>query len=129
MPISYTYDSNRNLILTEAKGSIQAEEILEYFEKVGKTNNLRPGFVEVVDMTSAIVVYTSFSSNKKVLKKAREELSNNGCLGTVLYSPGKLMFSIALAMKRVMDKGGYSILVVTDEEEIEAAIHQLYQRY
>jgi len=53
MPIHYTVDESKNLVLVTVRGTVNDHELLEYVRQFHNDNRIRPGYRELVDATAA----------------------------------------------------------------------------
>lgn len=53
MPIHYTVDESKNLVLVSVRGVVNDEEFLDYVRQFHADTRIRPGYRELVDATAA----------------------------------------------------------------------------
>jgi hypothetical protein len=126
--ISYHYDSNRNLVLAEARGVITVQDILTYTKSVIQDDAIQRDFVEVVDFEGVedlVVTYRELSPFRDIWQK----YITKGCKGTLILAPSDFSYGIFRMFQAVIGsddfEAGGPFFPVRSHEELEARISEI----
>ena len=102
MAITYAYAQSENLVLTEAKGVISIQEMSIYADNVFKDQNIKTGFIEVVDLSGATDLQVSYISAQQ-LTKSWDKWQQKSHKGSIIYAPTDLAFGIVRMMQTLIE--------------------------
>ena len=93
MAVNYHYDLDKNIIHTQMLGKFTSGEVLNFLEEV-LTEDLFPGFIEVVDLSAVEDFVFSYSDSLKIIVLNHQWVQKGHGI-SILYAPNQMAEDIA----------------------------------
>lgn len=108
MSIEYEYEQESNLIRTAIIGTLTSEDILSYAKGVMTDNEIKAGFIEIVDMNRVTDLLIRYSDILK-LKEAFDQWHSNKHSISIFYTPNDLSSGISEFMRPLFYQMGLTV--------------------
>jgi hypothetical protein len=125
MAISFQYDTNENIVRTQATETVTTNDIIKYGKNIIEDKKITSGFVELVDFAlveDIVVRYSELGPFPSIWEKYKEK----GCKATIIFAPTDISFGIFRMLQTVilmdfeMDEDHF--VVVRSKEDLDAAL-------
>ena len=128
MPFAYQYDAGSNVVRARLSGEINMAELVSYLSQVLGDEDIRSGFIEVVDfecVEDLTIRYSSVGPLRGIWKQYLQK----GCTATIAYAPTDISYGTCRMMQTII---GFDVeditenfVVVRTKEEIEEKLLEL----
>ena len=126
LAVSFTYEDENNLLWIRMSGVVTPDVADEYTEFMEANDDVRPGYIEVVDFTDATDFELSYQSIRRVTDVLSELKDKRGYSGTVMIAPNDFSFGIGRMVSAISEAAKIADMrVVRDKSQVYRAIEEL----
>lgn len=122
MPVEYSYDSALKSVVTTVTGTLEEDEVLTHLRKLRDDEAVPPGFVEIVDFSSADDFAIRVSGAGRIAFLLPELQERKDYRGTKFFAPSDLAYGIARVFQTLMEQLDIETEIYRDWYELEAAV-------
>ena len=127
MPIRYEYDQDQNIVNTYPYGELTTLEIADYFIEMIKDDEIRIGFIELVNFENVENFLISYNEAEKIIKayNALNEVKN--VRATIFITERDFHYGMAHMLQTLheMNNSGDNMFVVRTEERAKQVITEI----
>jgi hypothetical protein len=127
MPLRYEYDQDQNIVNTYPYDELSTLEIADYFIEMIKDDEIRMGFIELVNFENVENFLISYNEAEKIIKayNALNELKN--IRATIFIAERDLHYGMARMLQTLheMNNSGDNMFVVRTEERAKQVITEM----
>ena len=127
MPINYTYEPDKGIIRTEARGIISARDMCDYVTDIVGRVGIASGFIEIV-YTEKVEDFLFRYSDTDTLRSLWPQFVKKGCVYTIIHAPTDVGYGSMRMLQTVLladdDTQGPVFEVVRTKEEVHACIRK-----
>lgn len=124
MPVTFSYDSGRNILNVRPSGVLDVKTIGEYVKGVLLDESIAPGVIAIVDFADVEDFQISFMQAVELPAAFHAMKEKLGHVGSVLAARTDLQFGIARMAATVLE-GRLDVRVVCTEDEVDAEVAAL----
>jgi hypothetical protein len=95
MPITYTLDDAKGLILTRVTGMLTVEDTLAYFERLSHDPACPDAAIEIVDFTGVSDFVLHYTEMREITEKYQDAKVGRQILATIFHCTSDLAYGIA----------------------------------
>ena len=127
MPIRYEYDQDQNIVNTHPYDELSTLEIADYFIEMIKDEEIRMGFIELVNFKNVENFLISFNEAGKIIKayNALNEVKN--IRATIFITERDMHYGMARMLQTLheINHSGENMFVVRTEERAKQVITEI----
>jgi hypothetical protein len=121
VPITYTIDQERRLILTKVNGNLNIARTIEYFDRLQQDSDCPDEAIELVDFTEVTDFSIQYGDMRVATKKYQEIKATRHILATVFNCPSTLSYGIGRMLQALHEIANEKHLVAIARSEQEMA--------
>jgi hypothetical protein len=127
MPITYSFDPERNLILTQVVGELNIAKTLTYFECLQQDENCPDEAFEVVDLSGVTDFSIQHGEMRTITRTYQSAKSRRNIRATVFNCTSDLSYGIARMLKTLHNivNEKHTVAISRSHEELDRCIEEL----
>ena len=127
MPISYTFDKNRGLIITKVSGELNISITQDYFERLAKDKNCPGEAIEIVDFSGVTDFSIRYGEMRKITEAYQNTKSTRNIRSTIFNCTSDLSYGIARMLKTLHEIANekHIVTITRSPEELIESIKEL----
>jgi hypothetical protein len=122
MPVEYRYDSALKSVVTTVTGILVEDEVLTHLRKLRDDRTIPPGFIEIVDFSSADDFAIRASGAGRIAFLLPELQDRKDYAGTKFFAPSDLAHGIARVFQTLMEQLDIETEIYREWHELEASV-------
>ena len=127
MPLKYKYDQDQNIVNTYPYGELSILKIASYFEEMIKDDEIRFGFIEVVNFKNVENFSFSYNEAESILKAYNALNDEKNVRATIFIAEKDMHYGMARMLQTLheINNSGDNMFVVRTEEEAKKLIAEI----
>jgi hypothetical protein len=127
MPITYSFDQERGLVLTKVSGALTIAITTDYFGRLQQDKDCPDKPIEIVDFTDVTDFALEYGEMKAITKSYQGAKSTWDIWATIFNCPSELSYGIARMLRTLHDitNSGHRVLITRSHEELNICIENL----
>ena len=127
MPIRYDYDQGQNIVNTYPYGELKTLEIADYFKEMIKDDEIRIGFIELVNFENVENFRFSYDEAENILKAYNALNDEKKVKATVFIAERDMHYGMSRMLQTLheINNSGDNMFVVRTEEEAKQVIAEI----
>jgi len=127
MPITYSFDQERGLVLTRATGKLSIAITEDYFARLQQDKNCPKGAIEIVDFSGISDFAIQFGEMKKITETYQSTKSARDIRATVFNCTSDLSYGIARMLQTLHEITNmkHTVIITRSREELDKCIEEL----
>ncbi len=127
MPITYSFDQERQLILTKVTGELTIALTEEYFARLQQDNDCPETVVEIVDFSDVTSFAIHYPEMDAITKKYQSTKSMKNIRATVFNCTSDLSYGIARMLKTLheISNENHTVIIARSDEDLANHIEEL----
>ena len=127
MPITYSFDQERGLVLTEVTGELSISITEDYFARLQQDKNCPEKAIEIVDFSGVTDFAIQYSEMRKITETYQITKSTRNIRATVFNCPSDLSYGIARMLQTLHEIANvkHAVTITRSHEELEKCIEEL----
>ena len=126
MPLKHSYLPEENIIKVEALGELTISEIETYLNAVFNNDEIKNGYIEMLNLQGVVDFNFSFQCGRKVHKLYLKLFQKKQFGGAVHLAPNHLQFGISHILTAILE-GIADVYTVREKADLENALNQFNQ--
>jgi len=127
MPITYSFDQERNLVLTKVTGELSTAVTEDYFERLLQDKDCPSEAIEIVDFSGVTDFTIHYADMRKIVMIYQMTKSTRNIWATIFSCKSDLSYGIARmleALHEIANKD-HKVIVTRSQEELDKHIEAL----
>ena len=124
MPLKFTYNEQDNIVRAEAAGKLSIAELESYAQGMLHNSDIKPGFIEILNLSGVQDFDFTFDSGRKVTKVYSLLFKEKKFRGSIHISPKDMQFGISNLMSAFLENTSI-VYTIRERKEIDLAIRLL----
>ena len=127
MPITYSFDQERSLILTRVTGRLSISITEDYFARLEQDEDCPADAIEVVDFSGVTDFALQFGEMRRITQTYQRTRSTRNIRATIFACTSDLSYGIARMLQALHDIANkrHSVIITASEEELATCIREL----
>lgn len=127
MPITYSFDPERRLILTQVVGKLDITKTLTYFECLEQDESCPDEAIEVVEFSDVTDFSIQYGEMKTITARYQGAKSRRNIRATVFNCASDLSYGIARMLKTLHNlvNEKHAVIITRSHEELDRRIDEL----
>ena len=127
MPIRYDYDQSQNIVKTYPYGELKTLEIADYFKEMIKDDEIRIGFIELVNFKNVENFRFSYDEAENILKAYNALNDEKNVRATVFIAEKDMHYGMSRMLQTLheINNSGDNMFVVRTEKEAKQVIAEI----
>ena len=121
MPITYSIDQERGLVLTKVSGNLNITKTIEYFDCLQQDSDCPDEAIELVDFTEVTDFSIQYGDMRDITKKYQSAKTARHILATIFNCPSTLSYGIGRMLQALHEVANEKHLVAIARSEQEMA--------
>ena len=127
MPVRYEYDQDQNIVNTYPYGELSTLEIADYFIEMIKDDEIRVGFIELVNFGNVENFLISYNEAESILKAYNELNDEKNVKATIFIAERDMHYGMSRMLQTLheMNNSADNMYVVRTEEGAKQVIAEI----
>jgi len=127
MPITYSFDQKRGLVLTEVTGELSIAVTEDYFARLQRDKNCPKEAIEIVDFSGVTDFTIQCGEMEKITKTYQNTKSTGDIRATVFNCTSILSYGIARILKTLHEiaNSKHTVAITRSQEELNKCVEGL----
>ena len=127
MPITYSFDQKRSLVLTKVTGELSIAITKDYFERLKQDKSCPENAIEIVDFSGVTDFVIHYGEMRAITETYQSTKSAKNILATVFNCTSNLSYGIARMLKTLHEiaNSNHTVNVTRSKEELDKCIEEL----
>ena len=127
MPITYTIDQERQLILTKVSGDLTIGRTIEYFDRLQQDSDCPHEAIEIVDFTEVTDFSIQYGDMQFITQGYQGAKATRKILATIFNCPSTLSYGIGRMLQALheIENENHLVMITRCEEEMIECVENL----
>jgi hypothetical protein len=127
MPITYSFDQARKLILTKVTGGLTIALTEDYFDRLQQDRDCPEDAIEVVDFSGVSDFAIHYGEMSEITRKYQKPKTIRNIRATIFNCPSDLSYGIGRMLQTLheMTNEKHTVIVTRSQEETDTRIQEL----
>ena len=127
MPITYSIDQERRLILTRVAGGLSIALTEDYFTRLQQDNDCPEEAIEIVDFSGVTDFALGYGEISTITQRYQNTKSTRDIRGTIFNCTSDLSYGIARMLQTLHDIANekHEVIITRSQEELAKCIEKL----
>lgn len=127
MPITYSFDKKRDLVLTKVTGKLSIADTMDYFARLQQDKECPEKVIEIVDFSDVTDFAIQYGEMEKITKNYQSTRLTKGIQATVFNCISDLSYGIARMLKSLHNiaNAEHTVIITRSQEELSTCIEEL----
>jgi hypothetical protein len=128
LPLRYKYDQDQNIVNTYPYGKLSTFEIADYFKEMIKDDEIRIGFIEVVNFKDVENFLISYNEAENILKEYNALNDKKNVRATIFIAERDLHYGMSSMLQALheINNSEDNMFVVRTEEGAKQVIAEIW---
>ncbi len=126
MPITYTIDPERRLILTKVSGDLTRARSIEYFDRIQQDSDCPDEAIELVDFTEVTHFNLQYDDMLDITQRYQVAKATKQILATIFNCPSTLSYGIGRMLQALHEMANkvHLVAITRCEQEIPECVER-----
>jgi hypothetical protein len=127
MPITYSFDQSRKLILTRVTGALTIALTEDYFERLQQDSECPEEAIEIVDFSSVSDFAIHYGEMSEITRKYQKAKTTKRILATIFNCPSNLSYGIGRMLQTLHEIANekHKVIITRSQGEMDRRIEEL----
>jgi hypothetical protein len=127
MPITYSIDETRKLILTRVTGALTIALTEDYFERLQQDSDCPEDAIEVVDFSGVADFAIHYGEMSEITRKYQKAKTIRNIRATIFNCPSDLSYGIGRMLQTLHEMANekHTVIVTRSQKETDTRIEEL----
>ncbi len=127
MPITYSIDQERRLVLTKVSGALSIAITTDYFERLQQDKDCPERAIEIVDFSDVTDFILQYGEMREITETYQSTKSKRDILATVFNCTSELSYGIARMLQTLHEitNEKHNVIITRSQEELAECVEKL----
>ena len=127
MPITYSFDQERRLVLTKVSGALTIAITLDYFVRLQQDKDCPERAIEIVDFSDVTDFVLGYGEMQEITQKYQSTKSTRDILATAFTCTSVLSYGIARMLQALHEitNEKHNVIITRSQEELAECVQNL----
>ena len=127
MPITYSFDQERQLILTKVTGVLTIAQTEDYFERLQQDCDCPGQAIEIVDFSDVSDFEIHYNEMSEITRRYQGTKTTKSIRATIFNCPSDLSYGIARMLQTLHEIANkkHKVIITRSQEELYECIKEL----
>ena len=127
MPITYSFDQERRLIVTKVIGELTTALTEDYFARVDQDMNCPEAAIEIVDFSGVTDFAMNYGDMRKITQRYQRTKSTRDVQATFFNCTFDLSYGVARMLQTLhqIANAKHTVIITRSQEELDNCIEEL----